>query len=198
MGLVQGVGINDSEGRVVLRKKQEDGSYIVLWRCPFYRAWADMLKRCYGKNKPNSYVNAVVCAEWLLFSNFKLWMGTQDHDGKHLDKDLLLSGNKIYSPETCIFVTEEVNHFLTEVKSRKSELPTGVNLDSYTSMYKATIRRDKRTITLGRFYCPEEAHLVWLREKLKYAKELASRQTDLRVAEALIRRYENYSEESKQ
>lgn len=45
-----------------------------------------------------------VCEEWLTFSNFKRWMEQQDYEGKALDKDLLVSQNKTYSSETCVFV----------------------------------------------------------------------------------------------
>jgi len=45
---------------------------------------------------------------------------------------------------------------------------------------------------LGKFDTPEEAHRAWLRFKLVQAHILAAEQTDERVANALVDRYENY------
>lgn len=33
-------------------------------------------------------------------------------EGWHLDKDILLKGNKVYSPETCAFVPAKINSLL--------------------------------------------------------------------------------------
>lgn len=193
MRLVQGYGLNDADYAVVEHSFDNlNKSYKIIWRCPFYKTWADMLRRCYGTNKPPSYSLASVCEEWHTFSRFREWMASQHWKDKTLDKDLLVQGNKVYSPATCVFVTKEVNGFLTERKSSGSHLPVGVNLDSYTSRYKATIRSGGAYITIGRFDTPEEAHSAWLAYKLELAKELAGRQSDAKVAKALIDRYSNY------
>ena len=39
-------------------------------------------------------------------------MEQQDYIGKVLDKDLKVTGNKIYSPETCLFISPKVNGYL--------------------------------------------------------------------------------------
>lgn len=94
--------------------KDDDGKCI---RCPFYIKWHSMLRRCYSevfhKNQVN-YQGCVVCENWLTFSNFKSWMETQDWQGKELDKDILGNG-KLYSPETCCFVSKELNSFITNI-----------------------------------------------------------------------------------
>lgn len=47
---------------------------------------------------------------------------------------------------------------------------------------------------LGYFDDPKLAHEAWLEFKLKQAYILAGKQSDERIAKALIARYENYEE----
>lgn len=83
-------------------------------RC--YHLWKSMLCRCYNK-KDNSYKfygakGITVCEEWYNYQNFAEWCHAQDgfwKDGYHLDKDLKVEGNTIYSPLTCQFIPREVN-----------------------------------------------------------------------------------------
>ena len=99
--LVFGVGINDADYVV---QKFETIGYVdgkqerkLVWACPYYRAWKNMLARCYYHkvqgNRP-TYSGCIVSEEWLRFSNFRRWMANQDFEGKQLDKDLLFEGNK--------------------------------------------------------------------------------------------------------
>lgn len=46
---------------------------------------------------------------WKYLSNFKKWYDEHYVEGWHLDKDILMQGNKFYSPETCCFVPFEIN-----------------------------------------------------------------------------------------
>jgi hypothetical protein len=126
MKKVYGVGINDSETPIQL--KDSEGN--VIWRCPFYSKWANMLKRCYSKvslsERPN-YSKSTVCEEWRSFSVFREWMFCQDYDGKCLDKDLIGDGT-IYSPESCVFIDADINSFIKSSKN-KWGLPQGVALN---------------------------------------------------------------------
>ena len=124
--LVKGVGINDSPTPVSTGTKDKRD-----WVCPFCTAWVGILSRCYcaakHKEKPN-YKDCTVAPEWLLFSTFRKWMSSQDWEGKQLDKDLIVEGNKHYSPATCVFLSARVNMALqaTSNRERKSGLPQGV------------------------------------------------------------------------
>jgi hypothetical protein len=187
--LVCGVGINDADYNVC-RREVVGGKYKIVWACPFYLTWKEMLRRCYDpllhKRQP-TYSECSVCNEWIYFSKFKAWMENQDWQGKELDKDILVSDNKFYSPETCVFVLSKVNLFLSEKFKSIDHLPTGVWLEK-NSKYRATGNGE----TLGRYNTPEQAHQVWLDFKIQQAYILAAEQTDERVAKALINRYENY------
>ena len=199
--LVFGVGINDAD--YVVRKWETVG-YVdgkqkqkMVWICPFYRVWHSMLNRCYSskyqESKP-TYKGCSVSEAWLTFSNFRAWMETQDWQDKQLDKDLLIEGNKIYSADTCVFVSPMVNNFTTDRGNDRGEWMIGVYWDKGTSKFKSQCSNPftKKVEHLGRFDSEQEAHEAWLKRKLELAKELAAIQTDSRVAEALIKRYTNY------
>lgn len=195
--LVYGVGVNDSENQTsVCKVKTVEGKRIYnrLWKCPYYERWVNMLQRCYSNeflNRNPSYLNCIVCEEWLTFSNFITWMEQQDHEGKHLDKDLLYNGNKIYSPETCVFVDQRTNKFVLEKAGKVSPYPVGVYFEKARQKYVAECT-DPFGVNgkfIGRFDTPEEAHKAWQAKKHEYACMLADLQEDERVAKALRTRY---------
>jgi hypothetical protein len=197
-----GVGINDADyvqqvfenvGRLPNGKIKQK----LVWKCPFYARWALVLCRCYSakfhKAHP-TYADCSVCDDWVYFSKFKSWMEQQDWEGKQLDKDILFSGNRIYSPETCLFVTQQVNSFVMERKSERGAWPIGVCYDKNAKKFISKGKLNGKPKHLGLYNTPEEAHQAWLTFKLEQAYILAAEQTDERVAKALISRYENYSQ----
>ena len=198
--LVRGVGVNDSDYAVVefetivVNGKQKKK---LVWFCPFYRTWQSMLMRCYSiktQERNPTYIGCTVSKEWLTFSNFRAWMMTQDFVDKQLDKDLLFEGNKVYGPETCVFVTQMVNSFTTDSGASRGEFLIGVSWHKPTEKFMSQCRNPftKKGEHLGYFTCELEAHQAWLKRKLELAYELAAIQEDSRVAEALINRYEYY------
>lgn len=199
MKLVFGVGINDAG---YTTRKLETIGYVngkrkrkTVWACPYYATWASMLQRCYSEKELiqfPTYRKCSVCDEWLTFSNFKSWMEKQDFNGKHLDKDLLVLGNKVYSPDYCIFVSPLVNTFMLECTSARGEYPVGVSFHKNTKKFMSYCNNpfSKKFEHLGSFTDPNAAHHAWLKRKLELAQLLADEQDDPRVAEALIERYE--------
>lgn len=193
--IVYGVGLNDADYVVQVQSSQGsvDGKRVrkLEWYCPFYNRWKLMLQRCYykGFHKRNStYEGCYVSEGWLVFSNFKAWMEKQDWEGKDLDKDILFEGNKVYSKETCVFVDQEVNKFFLQRDNHRGEWPLGVDWDKRKRKYRARVGSK----WLGYYNCPEEAHLAWGKWKYELAVQLAEKQSDERVAEALISRYSKY------
>lgn len=201
-----GVGVNDSDYQVTRYEKSlcpTTGKIKLkqVWCCPYYSKWKGMIKRCYNKvdlNKQPTYSGCTVCDEWLTFSNFKAWMETQDWNNCHLDKDILSPGNKIYSPDFCVFVTPDVNTFLNSCQSSRGRWPVGVSYHKPSGKFLAYCQsagRDNNTNRnkyLGSYSTPWEAHAAWLKEKQNQAAILAGKQTDSRVGLALIERYQNY------
>ena len=153
-----------------------------------------MLMRCYSKKyleRHQSYIGTRVCDEWLSATAFKKWMEQQNWDGKCLDKDIILPGNKLYSPETCAFVLQATNKFVTASDATRGELPLGVDLFKQTDKYRASCRNPftGEKDPLGYYSIPEEAHEAWREQKHKLAQLVAATETDIRVVEALKKRY---------
>lgn len=199
--LVFGVGINDAEYTVRVQRKPfyVDGKkyYEEEWVCPFYRTWTNLLMRHYCKSyklRIQTYEDTAICEEWFRFSSFKCWMEKQDWEGKQLDKDLLIRGNKLYSSNTCIFIDPKVNTFIIERKSARGEYMLGVSFHKMSNKLRADCRNPftGKKEFLGTFDNEQEAHEAWLKRKTELATMLAAEQNDPRVAKALIDRYTNY------
>ena len=165
-----------------------------VFKCPYYTVWTDMLKRCYNEKyleRYPTYIGTSVYNEWLYATAFKQWMEQQDWSGKSLDKDIIVRGNKLYSPETCAFVLPATNSFVTASDAIRGEYPIGVCLYKRTGKY---IARCQNIFTvklehLGYFLTPEEAHEAWRKRKHALAQLVAATESDPRVVEALRKRY---------
>ena len=91
-----------------------------------YRIWKGMLERCYS-GRYKSYENVTVCERWHCFANFledlpliegyELWLKNEKQYA--LDKDIKQQDvqNKVYSLETCMFIT--VGENVQEMHERK-------------------------------------------------------------------------------
>lgn len=127
--LVYGVGINDYPFSI---KKNGRVRYS-------YAKWKSILQRCYDakfKLTHPSYKDCKVCNEWLFFSNFKKWFDENYIEGYDLDKDILVSGNNIYSPQTCCFVPHHINTLIRKFNYKGKYLPTGISFDKIRNQYK--------------------------------------------------------------
>lgn len=191
--LVQGVGVNDS-GYPVYRTSVIGGKTKILWTCPFYRTWLDMINRCYNPRvhvRQPAYAGCSVDPAWHSFSDFRAWMAGQDWEGNQLDKDILIQGNKFYSPETCVFVSAQINSFFIDMRSVRGEWPAGVCWDSGAG--KLTARCSNpfkgKHEYLGLFIHENDAHEAWRQRKHEHACRYAEQQTDPRIAQALRTRY---------
>tara|TARA_B110000881_G_scaffold169774_1_gene153324 strand:- start:1166 stop:1795 length:630 start_codon:yes stop_codon:yes gene_type:complete len=83
--------------------------------------WKGMLERCYSDRyqalKP-TYIGCVVCDEWHNFQNFAEWFYNNHIDGFELDKDKLGNG-KLYSPDTCCFISRAENVEISQAQHYK-------------------------------------------------------------------------------
>ena len=196
--LIHGVGINDLGYRTqVYEDVTKNGGKRIqktVFRCKYYTVWVSMIKRCYSKKYLESrptYIGTIVCSEWLYATAFKKWMEKQDWQGKCLDKDIIVPKSRLYSPESCAFVLNATNSFVTANDASRGNYPIGVSLFTRTGKY---IARCKNPFTgknehLGLFSTPEEAHEAWRKRKHELAQLIAATESDMRVIEALKKRY---------
>ena len=196
--LVFGVGNNNADYVVQIKETigYEGGKQKrkLVWACDYYQAWKGMLRRCYSAKCQEIYPTYRGCSvsqEWHTFSNFRAWMVAQDWEGLQLDKDILFEGNKLYSAETCVFVSPLVNTFTTDREASRGEWLVGTYWHKEANKFQARCNNPftKKQEYLGSFTCEQQAHEAWLKRKLELARLLAAEQTDERVAKALIERY---------
>lgn len=184
--LSYGLGINDAEYIIEIKV---DGKKIT---CPFYKAWSNMLARCYSKAVHERYPNYFGCAvtsEWLIFSNFKGWMTQQDWVGNHLDKDILHPYNKEYSPEHCAFISPQVNNLLNNHAASRGQHPQGVYWCKNSRSYRSSIRIHGKLRNLGYYSTPEAASIAYKAAKKTHIIDVARTQ-EHRVRAGLLRHAE--------
>ncbi len=144
-----------------------------------YVSWHSMITRCYSDNyhinKP-TYIGCTVCEDWHNFQNYAKWYSENDfrNDDWQIDKDIRKLGNKVYNPNTCAFVPQEINTFFNINNKTRGILPLGVSMNQgrYYSQCGIGIGMQKN---LGRFDTKEEAFLAYKKCKEAYAKELAEK-----------------------
>ena len=183
-----GVGENDSTEKVSSNKNG------VQAFCASYEMWKHMLARCYDKRshkRQPTYVGCSVDSRWFKYSAFKEWYELQDKINGELDKDILVQGNKIYSPDLCVIIPRSLNLFLNSNPARRGSLPIGVTYSENLTRFKARCCNpfSGKLEHIGVFDTKEEAHEAWRLRKHAHSLRYASMQSDQRVAESLRVRY---------
>lgn len=140
-----------------------------------YNVWRKMLERCYSLYAKNrrTYKDCVVCDEWHNFQNFAKWFEENYIDGFELDKDIILKGNKIYSPETCCFVPQEINKILTLNNINRGKCLIGVSKKG--NKYVAQVNINGTPKDLGHFLTEKQAFEVYKINKEKILKNIAKK-----------------------
>lgn len=185
----RGKKISDAlKGKVNIFRRQTKCYGVGICDIPFSTYSSDKVQRAYGlwaniiarscndsvKYKHKTYKDCSVCSEWLLFSNFLKWFNDPTNgykEGYAVDKDILVKGNKIYSPQTCRFVPQYINSLLVKDKSRRGKYLIGVTKKD--KKYRAVIRKNGKYVCLGRFDTEIDAFLAYKREKEEYIRMVA-------------------------
>lgn len=183
---VYGVGVND-----------DPSCFKVLRKDPIYTRWQGMIMRCYSdrfKRTRPTYENVEVCGEWKIYSNFRDWCKLQNHVGNHMDKDLLVEGNTLYSPDTVCFIPPELNSFFTDRK-RFTSAAVGVR-EQEIGKFSARVMNPftgKRE-SLGVYDNVFSASDAWRQRKNELAWQWAERLEcdgyDQRIVRALREKYD--------
>lgn len=174
MKSVRNFGIVDVD-HPVIKWVYIDGKQVITWKDPAYVKWKNMIERCYGptmKGRASRYVGVTVDDRWRSLSSFSAWFDSQHTKGCDvLDKDLLGSGN-LYGPDTCCFIPNKLNTFLSKTEDR-GRLP-GVSLRKGGG-FEGVVQRDGVAIRVCRKAETElEAHLAWIEAKIDHLHDLAS------------------------
>lgn len=164
--LVYGHGVNDSD------YETSSGTGSAKLTCLAYRSWTGVLERVFSEKyhqKKPSYLGVSIEHDWLSFMAFRAWWIEHHVDGWQIDKDLACPGRRIYSAETCVYVPEWINQFVTDNARRRGDHPIGVTFDQGKFKAQCFSPVTRKNEHLGRFGTAEEAHSAWLEFKIKMA-----------------------------
>ena len=161
-----------------------------------YNLWQHMLKRCYSdkyQKKYPTYKGCEVSDKLKSYEYFYEWCHKQigfGNQGWHLDKDLLVKGNKVYSEDSCVFIPAEVNTLLVKSTASRGEHLIGVCWSNTHKAFKAQVSKSKgKREYLGSFATEIEAFNAYKVVKESFIKEQANNwklQIDPRAYNALM------------
>ena len=165
-----------------------------------YVLWQSMLQRCYSdayKKKYQTYEGCEVSDNFKSFEYFYEWCNEQigfNNDGNgnpfHLDKDLLIKGNKVYSESTCVFLPQEINSLLVKCTASRGKHLIGVSWNNASKAFVAQVNKNKgKRENLGYFKTETEAFNAYKVAKESFIKEQANKwkgQIDDRAYNALM------------
>ena len=161
-----------------------------------YGLWHSMLQRCYSdtlKKKYPTYEGCEVSENFKNYEYFYEWCNKQigfDNEGWHLDKDLLVKGNKVYSENTCVFIPKEINLLLTKRTASRGEYLIGVSWNKKDNAFVARVNKSKGgSEYLGLFNTEFEAFNAYKEAKEYFVKEQANKwkgKIDNRAYDALM------------
>lgn len=140
-----------------------------------YTSWHFMIQRCYtDKPRYSNYKDCTVCDEWLNFQTYAIWAESNGLiNGFEVDKDLLVKGNRVYSPSTCVVVPHEVNVVILGANGNRGDLPIGVDFNK--NKYRVRLNKDGVLVEIGYFDDVDTAFMAYKHEKEIYIKEVADR-----------------------
>lgn len=151
-----------------------------------YKYWRDMLKRCYDEKtleRNPTYCNKSVDECWHNFQNFAKWFDENYYEHSKeamcLDKDILEKGNKIYSPNTCIFVPKRINTLFVKCDKARGQYPIGVSYKKSKNKYQSRCQTLDGLVFLGYYNTPEEAFYKYKEFKEDYIKKVAEEYKDI-------------------
>lgn len=150
-----------------------------------YNTWHNMLKRCYSEKyhkRHPTYINCSASEEFHNFQNFGEW----DEDNYYeiegekmcLDKDILVKHNKIYSPETCIYVPNNINMLFVKKQNDRGKSVIGTYPFRGKYQVKCHILNletgKSKNKFLGYYDTQEKAFDIYKQFKEDYIKQVAN------------------------
>lgn len=171
--LIYGIGFNDKTYAA-----RSGGKQIRA-----YDIWQKMIYRCTEKfqDKYPTYTGTACSENFKHYTFFYEWcqkqvgFGNIDDNGKswHLDKDILIKGNKLYSEDTCVFIPNRINTFLIKRDSKRGGMCIGVYKDRKGGFIAQCNNGTGRQVYLGRYRTEEKAFQAYRLFKENLAASLA-------------------------
>ena len=152
-----------------------------------YVLWKRMLERCYSdsayQKRRQTYEGCEVSDKFKSYEYFYEWCHSQigfGNDGNgnpfHLDKDLLVKGNKVYSENTCVFIPAEINSLLIKREALRGGYLIGVCWNKTNKAFMAQVGKGKgRSENLGYYKTELEAFNAYKKAKEVFVKEQAEK-----------------------
>ena len=194
--LVYGIGINDVDAptRWVKNGKRVMDTY--------YRVWQNILERCYSPRKQKiqpTYIGCTMHPDWHRFSKFKEWIDNQpqtDWRDLQIDKDLRVKWNRVYSPDTCCFLTcQENNIFRLSGNQLGSCIYRNDCTKSPWESYSNIRYTNGISKYLGHYTTKEEAEVVAGRESIRRIMEVVNANPHQFIREAMMRWVDEWQQE---
>lgn len=173
-GLVCGIGIYEPS-KLCMTDSEEVSRAYRMWNGMLYRASAS-----YVSKRP-SYAGVTVDGRFIRFYDFYDWVKVQEGWPAHdlqLDKDLLVKGNKVYSPDTCCLLPLRINSLLIRHESRRTDLPIGVRKGKQQGTFTARVSNMGSKINLGTFRDIGKAFSAYKEGKENLVRSVAKQYQD--------------------
>lgn len=188
---VCGVGYNN-DGKYPATEMTDKG----LRNTKAYSTWGGMMKRCYDEEHRHTaptYAGCTVNEAWHYYQDYAefYYEDPWRQDGWHLEKDLIVKGNKEYGPETCVFAPREINALCNKMQKKRGDCPLGVHYKKANGRYGANYRDGSGwLIHIGYFSNATDAFYAFKERKESLIKSIADQwqsKIDPRLYEALYR-----------
>ena len=156
-----------------------------------YVKWQSMLERCYSnKDRHSAYFDCSVHSDWHNFQVFAKWCVSQKYygSGYDIDKDILVTGNRVYSENTCCLVPSEINAMVIGLRFINGNSDMGVVYNESARKYIAKVCVGKYQKYIGSYKTLKEARRAYIELKKRYFKNMVIVHNDrieLNVARAL-------------
>jgi hypothetical protein len=105
-------------------------------------------------------------------------MEKQDWKGLELDKDIKFTGNKIYSPSNCLFVTREINGLFNDHEAKRGPYQKGVDFNKSNNKFRSRCNVNSKSKCLGHFNTEKEASEAYRAFKSKLILSIAEKQSE--------------------
>lgn len=198
------------KGGAIVGSENDWGKYVVpnknISRSKEYNAWYNLIVRCVNPDKAGAtYKDCQLDSRWLYFWNFLDWVCNEPNYSKWseswaIDKDILVSGNKIYGPDTCLLVPKHINNLLLDHKNARGMYSIGVTRRK-DGLYEAqcSLHTGKQR-TIGVYRTEAEASKAYWTKKCEVLRKVALKsysdgEISFRCFDALIKRSNKKAQE---